>query len=55
MGVQRQHALKADGSRERCEPWSEGGGYWQLCCLYISTKPERKKAGLGDSVPQYYT
>ena len=35
--------LKADGSRERSEPWSEGGGYYQLCWLYIPTTPERKE------------
>ncbi len=23
--------IKADGSRERSEPWSESGGYGQLC------------------------
>ena len=34
---------KADGSREHSEPWSEGGGNRQLCWLFISTKPKRKK------------
>ena len=34
---------KAYGSREHSEPWSEGGGNRQLCWLFISTKPERKK------------
>ena len=36
--------LKADGSRKRSEPWSEGGGSRQLCWLLISTKPERNNA-----------
>ena len=36
--------LKADGSREHSEPWSEGGGNRQLSWLFILTKPKRKNA-----------
>ena len=38
-----QKNLKADGSREHSAPWSVGGGNRQLCWLFISTKPKRKK------------
>ena len=36
---------KSDGSRERSEPWSKGGGSRQLCWLFISTTPKRRKVG----------
>ena len=44
---------KADGSRERSEPWSEGGENRQLCWLFISTKPERRKAGSRERSEQW--
>ncbi len=41
--VWRRDTPKADGSRERSEPWSEGGGCGWLCYPLISPKPERRE------------